>query len=49
MTQNFRIATDKQVWQPWNRRAGVPVASINSRCSSGVMSHKLCGHSAECQ
>ena len=28
MTQNFRTATDEQVWQPSNRRAGVPVASV---------------------
>ena len=28
MMQNFRTATDEQMWLPWNRRAGVPVASV---------------------
>jgi len=28
MTQNFRTATDEQVWQPWHRCTGVPVASV---------------------
>jgi len=35
ITQNFRTATDEQVWQPRNRRAGVPVERGFCRAEHG--------------